>query len=381
MPTEAPASAPALPLEVSLYLDLVRFAAAMAVFVAHFGLHRLSGGFLWQLGAYGHQAVTVFFVLSGFVIAYATDTHGTTAHGKTARETTARQYTVSRLARLYSVVLPAVLLTPLLDALGSTLRPEVYVGWGYTQDLSFWRFFSALTFTNQVWTLNVLQGSNASYWSMGYEVPYYALFGLATYVPGRWRWPAVLMAAAAFGPSILSALPIWLLGVAAYRVSRRRYLTARAGVVLFVLSALGWVTYELLVWKLGRPLLTPTDLIRRRELIQDAIVGLCFAGSLLGVAAAPDLLCGWLRRWQAPVRWLAGATFTLYLLHEPLAQCLLALLPWPVSDPYSRASVFFGSLMLVFMLAAVTERRKDVWRAAFNSAWAWVFDRKRAPGV
>ena len=347
---------PGLPLEVSLYLDLVRFVAALAVFVSHFGLQRLSGGFLWQLGAYGHQAVAVFFVLSGFVIAYAADT----------REATARSYAVSRLARLYSVVVPAVLLTPLLDAIGSALRPDLYAGWGYTEDLSFWRFFSALSFTNQVWTLNVHQGSNASYWSMGYEVPYYVLFGLATYLPGRWRWPAVALAAAAFGPSILSAMPVWLIGVATYRLSRRGALTPRAGPAVFALAVVAWVSYELLVWKLGRPLLTPTGLMRRRELIQDLIVGLCFSGSLLGLNAAPDKLGGWLRRWQMPVRWLAGATFTLYLLHEPLAQCLLSLMPWAPTDPRGRSCVFFGTLGLVFALAAVTERRKDIWRDAFN---------------
>jgi peptidoglycan/LPS O-acetylase OafA/YrhL len=355
-----PMPAQTLPLEVSIYLDLMRFVAALAVFVSHFGLQRLSGGFLWQLGVYGHEAVTVFFVLSGFVIAYTAAT----------RETSSRSYVVSRMARLYSVVVPAVLLTPLLDAIGSTLQPALYtMAWGYAQDLSFWRFFSALTFTNQVWTLNVLQGSNASYWSMGYEVPYYVLFGLATYVPGRWRWPAVLLAAAIYGPSILSALPTWLLGVATWRLSRRQLLSPRGGVMLFAAAALTWALYELVAWKVGRPLLAGNSWFRRRELIQDTIVGLSFAGTLLGLCAAAGPLGRGLLRWQTPIRWLAGATFTLYLLHEPVAQCLLALMPWQPADPRSRLGVFLGTLVVIFMLAAVTERRKDAWRRGITALW------------
>ena len=75
--------------EVSIYLDAVRFLAAFFVFLDHFALGRISGGFLWQLRPLGDEAVTVFFVLSGFVIAYVTDT----------REKTAPAYVVSRVAR------------------------------------------------------------------------------------------------------------------------------------------------------------------------------------------------------------------------------------------------------------------------------------------
>ena len=59
-----PSTPYALSPALSIYLDLVRFAAALTVFVAHFRLHRLSGGFLWQLNPYGDQAVTALVVRS-----------------------------------------------------------------------------------------------------------------------------------------------------------------------------------------------------------------------------------------------------------------------------------------------------------------------------
>ena len=341
--------------EVSIYLDAVRFLAALVVFMAHFSLHRLSGGFLWQFNAYGHQAVTVFFVLSGFVIAYATDT----------RERTAGAYCVSRASRMYSVALPAVILTAVLDQIGSHWRPELYTAdWGFVQDLSFHRFFAALTFTNEVWTQSVGQGSNAAYWSMGYEVPYYFLFGLALYTPPRWRIAAVALGALMVGPCILASLPIWLAGVAAYHYCKRTQLSPRTGMLLFFGSILGWVAYEVVAWKVGRPLVETTSYFRRREVPQDWIVGALFVLNIVGFSVAAQPLGGMLLRFGAAIRWLAGASFTLYLCHLPVAQFLLACVPWPASDARSRVLVFGGTLVAVFLLAEVTEKRKQDWRRA-----------------
>ena len=64
----------ALPLsrETSLYLDAVRFGAALVVLLGHFAQQDLSGGLFWQVAPFGGDAVIVFFVISGFVIAHAT---------------------------------------------------------------------------------------------------------------------------------------------------------------------------------------------------------------------------------------------------------------------------------------------------------------------
>lgn len=90
----------------SIYLDLVRFTAAVTVFFGHVSGSRLTGGLFWQMGPYGPEAVDVFFVLSGFVIAYVYDT----------REHSLTDYAVSRFARIYSVAIPALIVTFILDA-------------------------------------------------------------------------------------------------------------------------------------------------------------------------------------------------------------------------------------------------------------------------
>ncbi|MFL5255352.1 MAG: acyltransferase family protein [Rhodopila sp.] len=91
---------------VSTYLNLMRLVAAALVFVSHASFRQVSDKLLWQIGDFGQQAVTVFFVLSGFVIAYVTH----------QRETDAGTYALHRAARIYSVAIPTLLLTLMLDS-------------------------------------------------------------------------------------------------------------------------------------------------------------------------------------------------------------------------------------------------------------------------
>src|SRR5438309_938443 len=97
----------------SIYLDLVRFIAACLVYMYHSN-QRLVIKEILPASFFGHSAVIVFFVLSGFVIAFVTDT----------KEKTWVSYSASRISRIYSVAVPAILLTILLDALGRHLYPD-----------------------------------------------------------------------------------------------------------------------------------------------------------------------------------------------------------------------------------------------------------------
>ena len=99
---------------LSLYLDLVRFMAAMLVFIFH--MSYFAGWEVPFVGAYGSEAVIAFFVLSGFVISY-------TAKNKHAD---LRDYTLSRLARLWSVVVPAIIVTCMTDVVGQHLSLAAY---------------------------------------------------------------------------------------------------------------------------------------------------------------------------------------------------------------------------------------------------------------
>lgn len=139
---------------VSIYLDLVRFTAALAVLFSHLSGQRFSGGLFWRAGHYWDEAVDVFFVLSGFVIAHVT----------AERETSLRSYAVARLARVYSVALPAVLATFALDAIGRSLQPGFYAtSWGFDPDRMGLQFVASLFLVNNVWFTGLGTGSNLPY--------------------------------------------------------------------------------------------------------------------------------------------------------------------------------------------------------------------------
>jgi peptidoglycan/LPS O-acetylase OafA/YrhL len=99
---------------VSIYLDLFRFLAAMGVFLFHAGMYPLSSGILPYI-YFNHELVVIFFVISGYVIA-----------ASAARpDRTLANYSADRLARLTSVVIPALVLTYFLAAIGSSVSPEI----------------------------------------------------------------------------------------------------------------------------------------------------------------------------------------------------------------------------------------------------------------
>lgn len=126
----------------SIYLDLIRFLAALTVFIVHANYDRFTGGlpFFRHVAGLGNDAVMVFFVLSGFVIAYVTS----------EKENTLRDYFASRFARLYSVAVPALVLTVALDWVGSQVNSSLYAGWWFQADYPVWRFVCNLFFVNEL---------------------------------------------------------------------------------------------------------------------------------------------------------------------------------------------------------------------------------------
>lgn len=348
--------------ELSTYLDAVRAAAALTVFVGHYSLQHLSGGMLWQLRAYSDQAVSVFFVLSGFVI----------AHAASSRPTSGRQFCIERAARIGSVAVPALGLTVVLDAIGSHLFPANYVigQWGFEGGHTLAGLFAGLLCVHEVWELHVLQGSNFPYWSLGYEAPFYAMFGIAAFARGWWRAAGLVVCAAIVGPSILTLLPLWCVGVALYHLCKRVEVSAGCGFALAAAGIAVWAAFELAAWKYGRPGNATGALMKRATLLQDYVVGAAFALHVLGVNAAAPILARVMTALAGPARWLAGRSFSLYVIHYPVLTFLFACMPWPNTDARSRTFAFVGTLVCVAAFAACTEQKKMAWRKGVEALLA-----------
>lgn len=298
--------------QFSIYLDLVRFIAACLVYLHHSNQRWLSENIL-PASTYGSSAVTVFFVLSGFVIAYITDT----------REKTFATYAASRISRVYSVALPAVFLTIALDAVGRHLFPLPY---GYPFDNFLIRGAASLLLLNEVWFVSITSFSNVPYWSIGYEMWYYVAFGLVMFLPRRLGLLAIALLALALGPKVILLAPVWGLGVVLYHWKRLNFISEATAWALVLGSCIGIALLH--IFDVKTLLATPlrellgeewhVQLTWSRFFLSDYLLGILVFLNFAGVRRISHRIGPVLVPLERPIRFLAGYTLSLYLLHQPL---------------------------------------------------------------
>jgi peptidoglycan/LPS O-acetylase OafA/YrhL len=128
------------------------------------------------------------------------------------------------------VALPAVVITLVFDSFGRVLQPDLYVGQpAFWQPATWTSVLSSLLFVNEWWSAHVQLGTNGPYWSLGFEVWYYILFGLVVFIPRAWRLAAVVLWLTLVGPRVALAFPVWLMGFAAYTFSKKKAQVDRRG--------------------------------------------------------------------------------------------------------------------------------------------------------
>ncbi|MEP1144503.1 MAG: acyltransferase [Henriciella sp.] len=361
----------------SIYLDAIRFLASVVVLVSHVGYPRYSNGdLIWirELNL-GSDAVVLFFVLSGFVIAYTT----------LAKRRTGATYAKARMSRLYSVLIPALVVTVLCDYVGRTINPEAYAGWWYNGEAVLHQLSRALTFTTQAAGDTLRVGTNGPFWSVAYEAWYYAAFGVAIFMRG-WARIAVLAVMAVFaGLSILLLAPCWLAGMALYKMatgSEAVTLNARAAWML----AIGpWVVYAIflavdlpnflsvITYLAMGANVTPNEAFGfADEFLWNYVLAGLFAVHFLGVYHLAKE-----GHWVSPkaetwIRWLAGATFSIYLFHYPVLTLLYAMPGYDAANPLHYGGAGVVTLVICFLLAEISERRLSAWRTIMDKLFSAV---------
>lgn len=347
---------------VSLYLDGLRLTAALVVFFVHAN-YLLPGGvpLAWHVSGLGGEAVTVFFVLSGLIIAHVVHT----------RETRADSYVAARLARLYSVVLPALLVTVLLDVAGAALAPADYAAPAGQQA---WGIAASLLFANELWFGQVRPPSNTPFWSLGYEFWYYMIYAAACYVPGRRRKCAAVAALClACGPKILLLMPAWLFGVAACAFIERRRLRPTAAALLAVATAAGLYLLAAsgakMEWRaatiamLGAPALA---LGPASHCLYSCAFGLLASLHVVAMAALAPAFAGLRQSWQRALRAASACTFAIYLFHYPLLKFLAAATAKAGLGVLRGPAVIAVALAVIAALAPACDRMKPAMRRWFR---------------
>lgn len=359
----------------SLYLDALRFLAAMVVFVSHFAYPRFTDGdymIIRDLNL-GSDAVVFFFVLSGLVISYTVE----------VKDKTLGQYAFSRATRLYSVVIPALLLTVLMDGIGSRIAPAVYDGWWYNAAPVWQQLLRGWTFSNEWGLLGFRIGTNGPYWSLSYEAAYYLIFGAAFYLRGGLRAGLLVLFCFIAGISVLLLFPVWLTGIVVYKTVKKE--AAMPPSLAWAAVLVPPVLYALCLWAaVPQILLAGTAAVFSEAIVKilfgfsdeflwNILIGAFAAFHLCGVAALAkhnerkhkeaqrreDRISEAAAR---AVRWCAGATFTVYIVHYPALQFFDAVLPEEM-EKYARQAVMFTAvLLLCFAMAEISERQLGWFR-------------------
>lgn len=344
---------------VSAYLDLLRFGAAFVVLLSHFAYTRFTDGrysFIRELNL-GSDAVVLFFVLSGFVITFAA----------TQKDKTGGRFAFSRLSRLWSVAIPALALTLIFDGWGLKVNPDFYLNTPFYNAVGAWDYWwRGLTFSGH-WGGDVLRlGSNGPYWSLSYEAAYYIAFGIMLYLRGPVRWLALGVCGLVFGLKILLLAPAWFMGVGLYLKLRQtdvsRY-SANATHAMIILPVLFYMVFQAVGLPETLKILTYVMMGPENyaalgfsdEFLWNALIGALFTTHLFGMSVK---LSGRTSafKWQSAVKWLAGGSFSLYLVHYPVLQWGGAVLPRSGNWVLDNILLLSMTLLVCYAFAAIFER-------------------------
>jgi peptidoglycan/LPS O-acetylase OafA/YrhL len=236
------------------WLDLFRGLAAMLVLINHLRSLLLTDydnsgsyfkSFLYFITGFGHQAVVVFFVLSGFFI---TKTIQESYYKKTW---SFQMYFVNRLSRLWTVLIPSLLFTLVLDKIGVHLFPRSYIYLGTLQYMprmnpllnsGVKEFLGNLFFLQGI--LVKTFGTNPPLWSLANEFWYYIIFPLFLFsiktkyaLPKRVFLFLLAIGCLVFvGKDISLYFLIWLMGSCVYYISNLKQFKPIA------ISILKWIS-------------------------------------------------------------------------------------------------------------------------------------------
>lgn len=342
--------------ETSLYLDLVRFISALVVFLGH-AAGKLTGGFLWQLNDYLSAAVMIFFVLSGYVIAFVYDN----------KEKTFISFSFSRISRFYSVAVPALLLTALCDYIGIKINYDLYFGgpWPAPQN-DFLNYLLSFFFIQNVWGVDLNPGINTPFWSLTFEFGFYFLFAFFVFFKGLPRFILLLILSVFLGPDVLGYLPIWLIGFFIYFLHKRiQYLNTQVSLLFFIFTSLLLFIATPSVYSLisGKP----DFMIANRNVYADYVICIVFAANLF-FSNYCSVITSVLLKFKLIITFAAGCSFSLYLFHRPLIQLFAAMELGEPTSIVNRLAVIGGTLVVVYTFGYWCEAQRFVLKRLLYEA-------------
>ncbi len=345
----------------SIYLDVIRFAAAVGIAVAHLTQPFFSEG--WPLLVDKAKAgLVALFLLSGMVIRYVT----------VVRKGEGKDFVVDRVSRVYSVVLPALLFTVIASYLARAANSGFYnAHWGADMNRPVLRIFLNLIFFAQSWNWTWAPLSNEPFWTLSYEVFYYAMYGVLLYLSGVKRWVWFLLLCVLAGQHIMLLLPLWLFGCLLHDLYQRlRVMKTPIPVHLGFLAVAiaGYFGLPVLV----RGLITAKNVVTRFFLAHHhQPINLHWAYIYYAIGLPLGFVLLWsmllLDRLKVndktslvrSIRILSEATFPIYLIHFPLYVLIACLYSYDRHNSWFKLGMLLLVLVISISLAKPTNHFKN----------------------
>lgn len=311
---------------------------------------------LYALTSVGHQAVIVFFVLSGYWVG------GSVIRGLSRGSFSTAHYAVARITRLWVVLIPAIILTQVIDRVGLALRPDsdIYTGspayhtvvpvGGPLPNLDAPTTLGNLAFLQDIDVPSL--GTNTALWSLAAEFWYYLLFPAA--LIAVWRGVSTvtrLVAAAVFvggvlivalptqpdPTNVLGLFPAWLLGAAvAWQKPRIAALLARSR--QGALTAARWVAVVAVIG---------AAVVDSRSGSTPSALALSLATAFLIATLVIDVQSRTAKTFLSPLSWAAEWSYSLYATHLPVVAFLAALIVPFAADRWQMTPATFGLLVAI----------------------------------
>lgn len=309
---------------VSNYLDLIRGISAILVVMEHLSSRLLVGygnvqhpnvmtKVLYLLNMLGSPAVIIFFVLSGLFISKSVIT------SIYEDKWSWKSYLINRCSRLYVVLIPALILTFVLDSI--TVNFTEYKGYHNTnanlEDFTGNLFFLVNIFVRYY-------GSNAPLWSLSYEFWYYMLFPIVLHLFFYRLKKTVKIIYLAFffiivatiGIRMNSYFLVWLIGTLALIMPSINFLKQKS-IPIIAFFLLG-------VTMLIRPLVMTGRLFTHHEtqnlLSIDIIIGITFGLLIYSFlhSLSDKTRNSEIKSLNKFSKLISSFSFSLYLIHYPI---------------------------------------------------------------
>lgn len=302
----------------SLLMNLLRGVASLQVAAAHLraevypGLRGLEEPGLAYMAlafftGFAHQAVMVFFLISGWLV-------GGSLLDKIGQSRALRAYAIDRATRLWTVLVPTLVIMIGIGLITGAATTEP-AGFGSPGE------FSAGTFVGNLLGLQTITverfGGNYPLWSLANETWYYIQFPLLLMIfTGRGLFQqaacaALLALTVAWLPYVMTLyFGIWLLGAAFSRIRvdssfGMRMLLLAFAVVLSVYYRINGVNDDILPESFGQDLICTLPVV------------VLLAAMHMPIGPSPIL-----QRVASFGKWLSEFSFTLYVLHVPVIDLL-----------------------------------------------------------